>query len=90
MDRRTLLGFIPVSVLALAGVADAQQPRRPGLTHPGARAVQPANVRCQNCKYWTVTANTTNNKRFCKRYPPGQAGFPEMASTDWCGEFVQY
>lgn len=50
---------------------------------------------CDECGYWRPVTRPAESGQ-CRRYPPtfrpsdSQPRFPETASSDWCGEFIQF
>ena len=43
---------------------------------------------CTECKYFHDVTAEYHMMFVCRRYPPGEEGFPEIENNWWCGEFV--
>lgn len=45
--------------------------------------------RCENCEFWVAFGRYSNlaGKGSCRRFPPGEIGFPVISADKWCGEF---
>lgn len=55
--------------------------------HPGLPAFFAQKPSCFFCAYVRVDVDDLRSR--CRRNPPGGSGWPEVAVTDWCGEFIE-
>lgn len=46
---------------------------------------------CDRCRFWDGQDPTPGDEvayGLCRRFPPGENGWPGTSPDDWCGEFV--
>ena len=46
---------------------------------------------CANCRFWDRQESTPGDEidyGLCRRFPPGEHGWPGTTTEDWCGKFV--
>ena len=51
----------------------------------------PVAPACANCRFWEQQEPTPGDEivyGLCRRYPPGDHGWPGTTIDDWCGEFA--
>jgi len=45
-----------------------------------------SNPRCKSCRWWDeIKSSRIVGIGLCRRFPPGEEGWPNASRDDWCG-----